>query len=325
MKKIAFITSGGDAPGMNSAIRSIVKYCLFNDVQPVGFYDGFKGLIDNNYKLFGYKDVNNIIFTGGTILGTSRSKEFETSAGRKVAFNNLEALDVEGLIVIGGDGSFKGGAIFSNEFNLPVIGIPATIDNDIFGTDYTIGFDTALNTVVESIDKLRDTANSHHRMFFVEVMGRHSGFIALHAAMASGAEMVLIPEKQMDFKQLAQDLATMNRGERGSIFVVAEGDELGGVDTLVKRLTPYMDNFDVRTTVLGHIQRGGRPTASDRILGVRLGAAAVECFLQGKSKLMVGMQNNQVIEVKIEDAISKKHGISMDDVEILKKLLTLSY
>ena len=325
MKKIAFITSGGDAPGMNSAIRSIVKYCLFNDVQPVGFYDGFKGLIDNNYKLFGYKDVNNIIFTGGTILGTSRSKEFETSADRKVAFNNLEALDVEGLIVIGGDGSFKGGAIFSNEFNLPVIGIPATIDNDIFGTDYTIGFDTALNTVVESIDKLRDTANSHHRMFFVEVMGRHSGFIALHAAMASGAEMVLIPEKQMDFKQLAQDLATMNRGERGSIFVVAEGDELGGVDTLVKRLTPYMDNFDVRTTVLGHIQRGGRPTASDRILGVRLGAAAVECFLQGKSKLMVGMQNNQVIEVKIEDAISKKHGISMDDVEILKKLLTLSY
>lgn len=325
MKKIAFITSGGDAPGMNSAIRSIVKYCLFNDVQPVGFYDGFKGLIDNNYKLFGYKDVNNIIFTGGTILGTSRSKEFETSAGRKVAFNNLEALDVEGLIVIGGDGSFKGGAIFSNEFNLPVIGIPATIDNDIFGTDYAIGFDTALNTVVESIDKLRDTANSHHRMFFVEVMGRHSGFIALHAAMASGAEMVLIPEKQMDFKQLAQDLATMNRGERGSIFVVAEGDELGGVDTLVKRLTPYMDNFDVRTTVLGHIQRGGRPTASDRILGVRLGAAAVECFLQGKSKLMVGMQNNQVIEVKIEDAISKKHGISMDDVEILKKLLTLSY
>lgn len=325
MKKIAFITSGGDAPGMNSAIRSIVKYCLFNDVQPVGFYDGFKGLIDNNYKLFGYKDVNNIIFTGGTILGTSRSKEFETSAGRKVAFNNLEALDVEGLIVIGGDGSFKGGAIFSNEFNLPVIGIPATIDNDIFGTDYAIGFDTALNTVMESIDKLRDTANSHHRMFFVEVMGRHSGFIALHAAMASGAEMVLIPEKQMDFKQLAQDLATMNRGERGSIFVVAEGDELGGVDTLVKRLTPYMDNFDVRTTVLGHIQRGGRPTASDRILGVRLGAAAVECFLQGKSKLMVGMQNNQVIEVKIEDAISKKHGISMDDVEILKKLLTLSY
>ncbi len=325
MKKIAFITSGGDAPGMNSAIRSIVKYCLFNNVQPFGFYDGFQGLIENKHKLFEYKDVNNIIFTGGTILGTSRSKNFETLEGRKEAFDNLKGIGIDGLIVIGGDGTFKGASIFSTEFNLPIIGIPATIDNDIFGTDYTIGFDTALNTVVESIDKLRDTANSHHRMFFVEVMGRHSGFIALHAAMASGAEMVLIPEKKMDFKVLAKDLAAMNKGERGSIFVVAEGDELGGVDSLVTRLAPYMDGFDVRTTILGHIQRGGRPTAADRILGVRLGVAAVDCFMHGKSKLMVGMQNNHVVEVNIEEAISKKHSISMHDVEILKKLLTLSY
>jgi len=325
MKKIAFITSGGDAPGMNVAIRSIVKTCLFHNCEPYGFYNGFQGIVENKFRQFNYKDVNNIIFQGGTILSSSRSDDFRTFEGREKAYNNLKEIGIEGLIVIGGDGSFKGASVFSEEFNIPVIGVPGTIDNDIFGTDYSIGFDTALNTVVENVDKLRDTANSHHRMFFVEVMGRHSGYIALHAAIASGAEMVLIPEREVELKDFADSLCRMNKGERGSIFIVAEGDELGGVEVLTDKLAPYLKEFDVRTTVLGHIQRGGRPSAFDRILATRLGSAAVESLINKENRLMVGFSNNALSKVKLEDAVGRKHKIAREDIEILEKLLTLSH
>lgn len=323
MKKIAFITSGGDAPGMNTAIRAIVKTALYHKIQPIGFYNGFQGLVDGSYKEFTYRDVNNIVFTGGTVIGSSRSKEFETVEGRKKAFDNLKKLNIDSLIIIGGDGSFTGGCVFAEEFGINVVGVPATIDNDIFGTDYTIGFDTALNTVVESIDKIRDTANSHHRMFFVEVMGRNSGFIALHAAIATGAEMVFIPEEKINIETLAEEIMHMNKGERGTIFIVAEGEESGGVNGVCQRLMPYIKGFDVRTTVLGHVQRGGRPTGKDRVLSTRLSTAAVEALINNKSSIMIGFSNNKVTEVSLQEAISKKHKIEKEDVKMLKKLITL--
>lgn len=324
MRKIGFITSGGDSPGMNAAIRSIVKTCLYNGIEPIGFYGGYQGIVEASFREFHYRDVNNIVQQGGTILGSSRSDEFRTVAGRKMAFDNIQRLGVEGLIVIGGDGSLQGALIFSDEFDFPIIGIPGTIDNDLFGSDYSIGFDTAINTVVENVDKIRDTANSHHRMFFVEVMGRNSGFIALHAAIASGAEMVLIPEEEVDLRELANKLEHWNNGERGSIFIVAEGEQFGGAEALEKRLKPYLKNeYEIRTTILGHIQRGGRPSAFDRILATRLGMRAVELLLRGQRNIMVGFAQNSVSTVRLEDAINKTNKISKIDFQILERLITM--
>jgi 6-phosphofructokinase 1 len=323
MKKIAFITSGGDSPGMNTAIRGIVKTSIFYGITPYGVYDGFQGLIENKIREFTYDDINNIIFQGGTVLGTSRSEQFKTKEGRLIAYENLQRLGIEALIVIGGDGSLKGASIFSKEFDFPIVGLPGTIDNDMYGTDFTIGFDTTINTIVENVDKLRDTANSHHRMFFVEVMGRNSGFIALHAAIASGAEMVLIPEQQKNINEIVDSVVCMNKGKRGSIFIVAEGENYGGAESLIQQISPYLTNFDVRSTVLGHVQRGGRPSAFDRVLATKLAVKAVDSLVNGNFNVMIGMINNQIISSKIEKVIDKRHKINPSEIAILEKLLTL--
>lgn len=324
MKKIGFITSGGDAPGMNAAIRAVVKTCCYYQVTPVGFYGGYQGLVEDTSKVFTYRDVNNIIQQGGTILNSSRSDEFRQPEGRKKAYQNLQKHSIDGLIVIGGDGSLQGAITFAEEFDFPIIGIPATIDNDMFGTDYAIGFDTAINTVVESVDKIRDTANSHHRMFFVEVMGRNSGFIALHAALASGAEMVLLPEEDVTLSELAAKLKAFNGGNRGSIFIVAEGEEYGGAKALTEKLKPFFEEFEVRTTVLGYVQRGGRPSAFDRVLATRLGVEAVEALLRNESGKMIGFIHNRIETISLKEAIYREHHVCKDDLEILNVLLTKS-
>lgn len=323
MKKIAFMTSGGDAPGMNAAVRGIVKTSLYYGIEPYGITDGFQGLIEDKFKEFSYDDVNNIISQGGTILGSSRSEQFRTKEGRQLAYDNLKSRNIDALIVVGGDGSFMGAYSLATEFDFPVIGIPGTIDNDIYGTDYTIGFDTAVNTIIESVDKLRDTANSHHRMFFVEVMGRNSGFLALNAAMASGAEMVLLPEEKRSISEIASSISCMNKGKRGSIFIVAEGEDYGGSESLVQKLTPYIEGFEVRTTVLGHVQRGGRPSAFDRGLATRLAVAAIENLRKGNFNVMVGMKNNEIEAFPLHGVMGKKHYIDRKDIEMLEKLLTL--
>lgn len=324
MKKIAFMTSGGDASGMNAAIRGVVKTCLYYGITPYAIYNGFQGLIENQIQEFTYNDVNNVVCQGGTLLGTSRSQQFREKAGRQIAFENLKAHEIDGLIVIGGDGSFAGASALYNEFGVPVVGVPATIDNDIFGTDYTIGFDTAINTIVENVDKLRDTANSHHRIFFVEVMGRHSGYIALHAAIASGAEMVLLPEQKRSIEEIVNSVTCMNKGKRGSIFIVAEGEDYGGAESLSHKIAPYLHDFEVRTTVLGHVQRGGKPSAFDRILATKLAVSAVEQLKNEQPNVMVGMLNNQIVATPINDVIGKEHNISEKSLEILEKLITLS-
>lgn len=270
MKRIGLITSGGDAPGMNACIRAITKYCLNLGIVPVGFHDGYQGMIENRCVELDFTDVNNIIHQGGTILGTARSEGFRTVQGRSKAIDNLKSNNIDALICIGGDGTFAGANILSEEMNIPVIGIPGTIDNDISGTDHSIGYDTALNTVIDAIDKIRDTASSHHRIFFVEVMGRNAGFIALNSAIASGAESVLIPEELTDIEALAKDLKEQNKGKRGSIVIVAEGDDAGGAIEIMKKVEPLMEGYSLRSSILGYIQRGVRPSAFDRLLATRM-------------------------------------------------------
>lgn len=322
MKKIAVLTSGGDAPGMNACIRAIVKASLHFELECIGIYDGFQGLIDRKSCSLNYADVNNVIQRGGTILGTARSQEFRTEEGRKKAINYLKELDVDGLIVIGGDGSFTGAKILGDEYDLPIIGIPGTIDNDIYGTDHTIGYDTALNTVVDAVDKIRDTASSHHRVFFVEVMGRDSGFIALNAAIASGAESVLIPEELTDIPKLAESIKTQNKGKRGSIIIIAEGDDAGDAVTIMNKVKPYLPDYDLRCTILGHIQRGGNPSAYDRIIATRMGAKAVELLLEGVTNKMVGMQGDALVIGSIEDGIKKESSPDLSKLELLEQLRT---
>jgi 6-phosphofructokinase 1 len=294
MKKIAVLTSGGDAPGMNACIRAVVKSAISNQIEIVGILDGFQGLIDSKSIPLGYRDVNNCVHLGGTFLGTARSTEFRTKEGRLKAIAFLNELGVDGLIVIGGDGSFAGARMLSQEMNLPVIGIPGTIDNDIKGTDDTIGFDTCLNTVTQAVDKIRDTATSHHRVFFIEVMGKNSGCIALNAAIATGAEDVLIPEEITNIEQLAAQIKNQNKGIRSSIIIVAEGDDAGGANQIMEKITPFLDGYDLRCSILGHIQRGGNPSAHDRILATRMGDFAVQQLILGKSKCMVGVIGDEL-------------------------------
>jgi 6-phosphofructokinase 1 len=322
MKKIAVLTSGGDAPGMNACIRAIVKTCLHFEIECIGITDGFQGLIDKKSCSLSYSDVNNIIQKGGTILGTARSKEFRTTEGRQQAISYLKELNVDGLIVIGGDGSFAGAKALSDEFNLPIIGIPGTIDNDIYGTDHTIGYDTALNTVVDAVDKIRDTASSHHRVFFVEVMGRDSGFIALNSAIASGAESVLIPEELTDIQKLAEDIKTHNKGKRGSIIIVAEGDDAGDAVTIMGKVKPLLPDYDLRCTILGHIQRGGNPSAKDRIIATRMGVKAVELLRNGESNKMIGVNGEEIVTCSIEDGIKKSSVPNLSKLDLLKQLRT---
>jgi len=321
LKKIGVMTSGGDSPGMNTAIRAVVRACAFYQIKCVGIRMGYEGLIQNQMSELGARSVKHIINRGGTILQTARSKSFRTKEGREKAYKNLKNNELDGLIVIGGDGSFTGANIFYQEFGVPFIGIPGTIDNDIFGTDYTIGYDTALNTVIEAIDRIRDSATSHNRVFFVEVMGRDAGFIALSSGIASGAQDILIPEKEDSLDELFQSLHKSEQsGKNSSIIVVAEGEELGNVYDLAKATEARFPDYDVRVTVLGHIQRGGNPTCMDRVLASRLGVAAVEGLLEGKTNLMAGLRSNKIVFTPIEEAIKKHNEIDQELIKVAKIL-----
>jgi 6-phosphofructokinase 1 len=319
INKIAVMTSGGDSPGMNAAIRSVVRTCAFYDKECIGVYRGYQGMIEGDFTTLTARNINNIINKGGTILKSARSDEFRTSDGRKKAFQQLKDNNIDGLIVIGGDGSFTGGVVFNKEYNFPVIGIPGTIDNDIFGTSHTIGYDTALNTAVDAIDKIRDTASSHNRLFFVEVMGRDAGFIALNAGVGAGAEEILIPEENLGLDRLLESLVKSRKsGKSSSIVVVAEGDKSGkNVFELAEYVEENMPEYDVRVSVLGHMQRGGSPSCFDRVLASRLGVKAVEMIIENKTNLMIGLKNNTVITTGLEEAITGGH-------EINKELLRVS-
>lgn len=314
IKKIGVLTSGGDSPGMNAAIRSVVRTCAFHNIECVGIYRGYQGMIEGDFKEMGPRSVNNIINKGGTILKSARSKEFMTKEGREKAHNHLVKAGVDALVVIGGDGSFTGAEVFNNEYDFPVMGIPGTIDNDIFGTSHTLGFDTALNTVVECIDKIRDTASSHNRLFLVEVMGRDAGHIALNAGIGAGAEEILIPEEDLGLERLLDSLRKSKAsGKSSSIVVIAEGDKIGkNVFELKDYIEENFPEYDIRVSVLGHMQRGGSPTCYDRVLASRLGVKAVESLLEGKSNFMVGMLNDKVALTPLEQAIKGHSEIDRD-------------
>ena len=317
VKKIGVFTSGGDSPGMNAAIRSVVRTCAYLNVECIGIYRGYQGMIEGDFKPMNARSVNNIINKGGTILKSARCKEFRTKEGRKKAYEQLKAEGIDAFVVIGGDGSFTGAMIFNQEFNFPVIGIPGTIDNDIFGTTFTLGFDTALNTVVEAIDKIRDTASSHNRLFFVEVMGRDVGHLALNAGVGAGAEEILIPEENLGRERLLESLKRSKRsGKSSSIVIVAEGDKTGkNIFELKDYVEENFPDYDVRVSVLGHMQRGGSPSCYDRVFASRMGVRAVEALLEGKTNLMVGTIANELILTPIDVAIK---GHTKIDKELIR-------
>ena len=317
LNKIGVLTSGGDSPGMNAAIRSVVRTCAFHQIECIGIYRGYEGMIEGDFRPLNARSVNYIINKGGTFLKSARSNEFRTKAGRKQAYNHLIKEGVEALVLIGGDGTFNGGMIFNKEFNFPVIGIPGTIDNDISGTNFTLGYDTALNTVVDAIDKIRDTASSHKRLFFVEVMGRDVGHIALNAGVGSGAEEILVPEEDLGLERLLISLKkSKSSGKSSSIVVVAEGDKTGkNVFELRDYVEENLDGYDVRVSVLGHMQRGGSPSCFDRVLASKMGVKAVESLLEGKSNVMVGTINNKLQLCPLEKAIK---GHSKIDKELIR-------
>ena len=314
IKKVGVLTSGGDSPGMNAAIRSVVRTCAYHNIQCVGIYRGYQGMIEGDFKEMGPRSVHNIINKGGTVLKSARSKEFMTVEGRKKAYDHLVKAGVDALVIIGGDGSFTGAEVFNKEFNFPVMGIPGTIDNDIFGTSHTLGYDTALNTVVEVIDKIRDTASSHNRLFFVEVMGRDAGHIALNAGIGAGAQEILIPEEDMGLERLIESLRKSKAsGKSSSIVVIAEGDKIGkNVFELKDYVEANLPEYEVRVSVLGHMQRGGAPSCFDRVLASRLGVKAVESLLEGKSNFMVGMLNDRVALTPLLQAIKGHTEIDRD-------------
>ena len=324
IKRIGVMTSGGDSPGMNAAIRAVARSCAYYNIECVGFYRGFQGMIEGDYVEMDARSVRNIISRGGTILKSARSKEFLTPEGRKKAADNLRAANVDAMILIGGDGTFRGGQVFSQEHGIPIIGVPGTIDNDISGTDYTIGYDTALNTVVEAIDKIRDTASSHNRLFFVEVMGRDAGFIALNSGVGAGAEEILIPEEDLGLERLLHSLERSRRsGKTSSIVVVSEGDKIGkNVFELSEYVIKNLPDYDTRVTVLGHIQRGGSPSCFDRVLASRLCVKAVELLLEGKKDIMVGFVNNRIQDCTLENALKGDHTINKDLLRISDILST---
>ncbi|MBU2996714.1 6-phosphofructokinase [Cellulophaga baltica] len=317
INKIGVFTSGGDSPGMNAAIRSVVRTCAYMKIDCIGIYRGYQGMIEGDFKPMDARSVNNIINKGGTILKSARSMEFQTPEGRKKAYDQLQAAGINALVVIGGDGSFTGALIFHKEYSIPIIGIPGTIDNDIFGTTYTLGFDTALNTVVDVIDKIRDTASSHNRLFFIEVMGRDVGHIALNAGVGAGAEEILIPEENLGLERLLESLKrSKESGKSSSIVVVAEGDKTGkNVFELKEYVEEHLPIYDCRVSVLGHMQRGGSPSCFDRVLASRMGVKAVEALLEGKSNLMVGIQDNKITLTPISKAIK---GHTKIDKELMR-------
>lgn len=318
IKKIAVFTSGGDSPGMNAALRAVVRTAHHFNIECYGVREGYNGLINDDFTKMGPRSVKNIINQGGTILKSARSMEFKTSEGRKKAYDNLQKYGIDSLVCIGGDGTFTGAKIFSDEYpDIKVIGIPGTIDNDIFGTDNTIGYDTALNTAMDAIDKIRDTATSHNRVFFVEVMGRDAGFIALNSGIATGAVDILIPEQKDSMEDLFNNFRKSEiSGKSSSIVVVAEGEELGGIYELAKSTKKEFPDFDIRVTVLGHIQRGGSPSCADRVLASRLGYGAVIGLMNGENKVMAGMRSNKLVYTPIVDAIRKHNAIDEELITI---------
>ncbi|MDF9798025.1 6-phosphofructokinase 1 [Catalinimonas alkaloidigena] len=321
MKKIAVLTSGGDAPGMNACLRAVIRGAIYHGIEAYGIKYGYNGLIEGDiYKMKSYS-VSNIIQKGGTILKSARSAEFRTKEGRKKAYQQLQRRGIEGLVVIGGDGTFTGASIFYEEYGFPIVGAPGTIDNDLYGTDYTIGFDTAVNTALEAIDKIRDTANSHDRIFFIEVMGRDSGYIAIQSGIGGGAELIMVPETSTSIDDVIHDLNQGRNTEKtSSIVVVAEGDEEGGAMEVVNKVKSRLKGKDLKVSILGHMQRGGAPTAMDRIIGSRLGLAALEGLLGGKKNMMAGIINNRVVYTDFKECINTSKPLEQDLLRMVKIL-----
>ena len=321
VKCIGILTSGGDAPGMNAAIRAVTRAAIFNGIAVKGIYHGYRGLITGDIKEFKTENVSNIIQQGGTILKTARCDEFKTPEGRRMAYEKLREEGIDALVVIGGDGSLTGARVFAQEYDFSIIGIPGTIDNDLYGTDLTIGYDTALNTIMEAVDKIRDTASSHERLFFIEVMGRDAGFLALNGALATGCEAAIIPEISTEIDQLKELVENgFRKSKNSSIVLVAESPTTGGAMQLAERVKNEYPQYDVRVTILGHIQRGGSPSAQDRILASRLGAAAVEALLDGQRNVMVGIRNDEVVYVPFNRAIKFDKPINRELLNTLRKL-----
>jgi 6-phosphofructokinase 1 len=318
IRKIGVLTSGGDAPGMNAAIRAVVRASVYHKLECIGIYRGYEGLIEGDFKNLNARSVKNIINRGGTLLKSARSKEFFLKEGRLKAYNNLKNEGIDALVTIGGDGTFAGASVFINEFDIPIIGIPGTIDNDINGTDFTIGYDTALNTVVEAIDKIRDTANSHNRLFLVEVMGRDAGDIALNAGIGAGAEEILIPEQDMGRLRLIESLKKSKKsGKTSSIIVVSEGDQIGkNIFKLASYIEDNLTGYEVRVTVLGHIQRGGSPSCFDRVLASRLGVKAVDALIDNQKNMMIGIRHNKLIYVPFIETLKTSKELDLELIRV---------
>ena len=320
--KIGVLCSGGDSPGMNAAIRAVVRTGIYHGLEVYGIMRGYSGMVENDIVKMESRSVANIIQRGGTILKTARCKEFFTPEGRKKAYGNLKAKGIEGLVILGGDGSFRGAQIFSNEFDIPCIGLPGTIDKDIAGTEFTIGFDTAVNTAVEAIDKIRDTADAHDRLFIIEVMGRDAGYIALHSGIATGAENILIPEKKTDVDKVIKSLQEKEKRKKlVNLIIVAEGED-GGADQLAKAIKEQVPGLETRVCILGHIQRGGSPSCLDRVIASRMGYHAVECLLEGRHNVFVGIVNNRMNYIPLNEAVKKKQRISDQWMDIVRILST---
>jgi len=321
IRKIGVLTSGGDAPGMNAAIRAVTRTAIYNGLEVVGIKHGYQGLINANFIPLQSHSVSDIIQRGGTILKTARCEEFRSPEGRQTAYNNLVAAQIDGVVVIGGDGSFTGARLFNEEHNIPFVGIPGTIDNDIYGTDYTIGYDTALNTVIEAVDKIRDTASAHNRMFFIEVMGAEAGFIALYSGIATGAEAIIIPEIKGEARNLRKMIESGNtRRKSSNIIIVAEGDEEGGAFGIAEKVKGEFKDYDIRVSVLGHLQRGGSPSAIDRVNASRLGHAAVEALIDDQKSVMVGILNGEVTLVPFRRAVKLHKDVNHSIVELARIL-----
>ena len=323
LQKIGVFTSGGDAPGMNAAIRAVTRAALAHKLKVVGIRRGYQGMIEGDFIPLKSSDVSGILQSGGTMLKTARSAEFRTPEGREKAYQQLKKAEIDAVVVIGGDGSFTGALVMSQEYDVSFIGIPGTIDNDMYGTDYTIGYDTALNTVVEAVDKIKDTARSHGRIFFVEVMGREAGLLALNSGIACGAEVILIPESKEMHEQLKKFLSKGYKNkETSGIVMVAEGDEAGGALKIAEQVRKEHPDLDVRVSILGHIQRGGRPTAKDRVNATKMGVAAIDALLDDQKSIMIGLDNEKIVHVPFNKAVKLNHTIDTNLLEIQKLINT---
>jgi len=321
IKRIAVFTSGGDAPGMNAAVRAVVRTAVYHDLHVYGIYRGYDGMVNGDVKRLEVGDVANIIQRGGTVLKTARSEAFRTPEGRKQAYETLLANDIDGVVAIGGNGTYTGADIFMKEYKIPFVGLPGTIDNDIFGTDYTIGFDTAINTSIEAVDKIRDTADSHNRLFFVEVMGRHAGFIALHTGIGSGAGAIFLPETDTTIEELSETLRkSVKRKKLFNLVIVAEGNKNGDATEIARQIKQNNPEFDIKVTIIGHLQRGGSPTAMDRVLASRMGHSAVQALLRGEGGVALGIINDKITFTPFSDAISKTKNLNKDLVKMAEIL-----